>query len=155
LTGADTTASAPPDRSPTRLGRIVVYGLMTVLLLAAVVEAESWPVSSMRLFSQVRTDAAVSYEVHLVAADGADQLLVLPSLGRPFRGAHHVVPRLAGMGAAARDDVCRAWARAAADAGRLEAVELRVERVVRSVPTSSADAVVERARTEVVRCAGV
>lgn len=153
--GGDGAAAPLAARSASWLGRIVVYGLVGALAVAAVFNAEWWPISSMRLFSHVRGDSAVTYEVHLVGADGADEVLDVASLGRSFRGAHHVVPRLADMPADERDAVCQAWARAAADDGGVAAVEVRVDRVVRSVPMSSEDDVVERSRREVLRCAGV
>ena len=128
--------------------------LVALLAVAAAVDAEWWPVSSMRLFSQVRSDSAVSWEVRLVGGSGTEEVLDVASLGRGYRGAHHLVPELAGMPAADRDAVCHAWAEAAAAAGHLTAVEVRIERVVRSVPTSDADVVEERSRTEAVRCEG-
>jgi hypothetical protein len=137
-----------------RVGRVVVYGLVGLLAVAAVAEAEWWPVSSMRLFSQVRTDTAVVWEVHLVGASGEDEVLDVSSLGRGFRGAHHLVPRLAAMPAAERDAVCAAWADAAAAQGHIAAVDVRIDRVVRSVPRRDAEAPAERSRTEAVRCAG-
>ena len=137
------------------VGRIVVYGLVTLLALAAALDAEWWPVSSMRLFSQVRSDSAVSWEVRLVGPGGVEEGLDVASLGRGFRGAHHLVPELATMSDGDRDAVCRAWAEAAADQGHVAAVEVRIDRVVRSVPTSDDDVADERARTEVLRCAGL
>jgi hypothetical protein len=140
--------------APAWVGRLVVYGLVALLGIAAVVDAEWWPVSSMRLFSQVRSDSAVSWEVRLVGPNGTEEILDVASLGRGFRGAHHLVPELAAMSAADRDAVCRAWAEAAAAAGHVAAVEVRIDRVVRSVPTSDDDVAAERSRTEAVRCAG-
>jgi hypothetical protein len=148
---------ARPDRDPASspwVGRIVVYGLVALIGVAAAADAEWWPVSSMRLFSEVRSGTAVAWEVRLVAADGTEELLDVASLGRAFRGAHHLVPTLPALPAAERDAICAAWAEAAADQGRLVASEVRVDRVVRSVPRSAAEAPVELSRTESVRCAG-
>ena len=135
-------------------GRVVVYGLLALLAIAAAFDAEWWPVSSMRLFSQVRSDSAVTWEVRLVGPRGTEDVLDVASLGRGFRGAHHLVPELAAMAPSERDAVCRAWAEAAVAAGHVTAVEVRIDRVVRSVPTSADDIAVERSRTEAVRCAG-
>ncbi len=84
--------------------------MVLALAVAGAVEAEWWPVSSMRLFSEVRDDRAAGFEVFLVDADGDDERLVLASLGRGFRGAHHLVPRFASMTQPERDGVCAAWA---------------------------------------------
>ena len=159
MSGSDPTAAPPSPAASAWLGRAVVYGLLGVLALAAALEAEWWPVSSMRLFSQVRSDSAITWEVRLVGptVDGgrAEEVLDVASLGRAFRGAHHLVPDLAGMPADQRDAVCHAWAEAAVEAGHLAAVEVRIDRVVRAVPTSEGDTAAERSRTEVLRCAGL
>ena len=59
------------------------------------------------------------------------------------------------MPADERDEVCHAWAEAAVDAGHLAAVEVRIDRVVRAVPTADDDPAEERSRREVLRCAGL
>jgi hypothetical protein len=144
----------PSAGAPAWGGRVVVYGLVALLAIAAAFDAEWWPVSSMRLFSQVRSDAAVTWEVRLVGPRGSEEVLDVAPLGRSYRGAHHLVPELAAMAPGERDAVCRAWAEAAAAAGHVAALEVRIDRVVRSVPTSDDDVAEERSRTEAVRCAG-
>ena len=118
----------------TVLGRVVVVGIVGALLAVGAADAELWPMSSMRLFSQVRTDRAAGYEVFLVDADGAARRLDVASLGREFRGAHHLLPRFADMTQDERDEVCAAWATAAGGAA-----SVRIDRVVRSVPTGADD----------------
>ena len=105
--------------------------MVLALATAGALEAEWWPVSSMRLFSQVRGERAAGYEVFLVDADGTARRLDVASLGREFRGALHLLPRFAEMTQAERDDVCEAWAAAAGGS----AVSVRIDRVVRMVPT--------------------
>src|SRR5215210_7806901 len=117
------------------MARAVVIGIVAALLVAGAVEAEWWPVSSMRLFSEVRDDRAAGFEVFLVDADGDASRLDLASLGRGFRGAHHLLPRFSSMTQAERDEVCAAWAAAAGG----DADSVRIDRVVRTVPTGDDD----------------
>ena len=107
--------------------------MVLALAVAGAAEAEWWPVSSMRLFSEVRGDRAAGFEVLLVDAEGTARPLDVAALGRQFRGAHHLLPRFGSMTQAERDEVCVAWA-AAAGGG---AVSVRIDRVVRTVPTSA------------------
>ena len=108
--------------------------MVLALAVAGAVEAEWWPVSSMRLFSEVRDDRAAGFEVFLVDRDGTTRRLDVAALGREFRGAHHLLPRFGAMTQAERDEVCAAWAEAAGGAA-----SVRVDRVVRSVPTGPDD----------------
>ena len=123
--------------------RLFGPGLVAVLLAVGVVEAEPWPLSSMRLFSQVRTDRSSGFEVFL---DG--DRLDLGELGRGFRGAHHLLPRFASMTQAERDDVCAAWATAAGRPG----AAVRIDRVTWTVPTGPDEARREVARREAWTC---
>ena len=118
----------------TVMARVVVVGIVGALLAVGAADAELWPLSSMRLFSQVRTDRASGYEVFLVDADGSARRLDVASLGREFRGAHHLLPRFGEMTQAERDGVCAAWASAAGGAA-----SVRIDRVVRAVPTGPDD----------------
>jgi hypothetical protein len=125
------------------MARLFGPGLVAVLLLVGVAEAEPWPLSSMRLFSQVRTDRSSGFEVFV---DG--EQLHLAELGRGFRGAHHLLPRFDDMTDAERDDVCRAWADAAGHPG----AEVRVDRVTWTIPTGDDDPRREVARREAWTC---
>ncbi|GAB2460712.1 hypothetical protein [Xylanimonas ulmi] len=54
-----------------RRARAVTYGMVAVLLVAAVTHVELWPLTSFRLFSSVRTGGGAAYELTAVADDGA------------------------------------------------------------------------------------
>ena len=60
-----------------RWGRIVTYGVVAGLLVAAQLEVEAWPVTSFRLFSQVRTDRSVGLELVAVDPGGGRHPVVL------------------------------------------------------------------------------
>ena len=125
------------------VARLVGGGMIAALLVVGVAEVEPWPLSSMRLFSQVRTDRSSGFEVFV---DG--QRLDLASLGRGFRGAHHLLPRFDDMSEAERDDVCAAWADAAGHPG----AAVRIDRVTWTVPTGPDDPRREVARREAWTC---
>jgi len=57
-------------RSRATWGRLVTYGLVAGLLLVAQLETEWWPVTSFRLFSQVRTDRSTALQLVAVDAGG-------------------------------------------------------------------------------------
>jgi hypothetical protein len=59
------------ERTGARWGRVVTYGVVAGLLVAAQLELEVWPVTSFRLFSQIRTDRSVGMQLVAVDADGA------------------------------------------------------------------------------------
>ena len=59
------------DRTGARWGRVVTYGMVAGLLVAAQLEVEVWPVTSFRLFSQIRTDRSVALQLVAVDAQGA------------------------------------------------------------------------------------
>ena len=125
------------------IARLLGPGLVAVLLAVGVAEVEPWPLSSMRLFSQVRTDRSSGFEVFV---DG--ERLHLASLGRGFRGAHHLLPRFDSLTQDERDDVCAAWATAAGSPGGA----VRVDRVTWTVPTGPDDRRREVARREAWTC---
>ena len=66
------------DRKQRWMARAVTYGLVLVLGFGVVQQIEAWPITSYRLFSQVRTDRSTSLELVAVGADGT-RTLVRPS----------------------------------------------------------------------------
>ncbi len=72
------TAPAPASgRRARHRARLVTYGLVAGLFLATQFHVERWPVTAFQLFSQVRTDRAVSLELVAVDADGGRQVVRL------------------------------------------------------------------------------
>ncbi|ACZ29254.1 hypothetical protein Xcel_0215 [Xylanimonas cellulosilytica DSM 15894] len=53
-----------------RRARQVTYGMVAVLVAAAIAHVELWPLTSFRLFSSVRTGTGTAYELLAVGADG-------------------------------------------------------------------------------------
>lgn len=62
------SVDAPPAEA--RRARIVTYALVGVLLAAAAVQVDAWPVSAYRLFSSLRTADGVSLTLWAVGQDG-------------------------------------------------------------------------------------
>ena len=125
----------PPVISGPDLGRVrarvVTYGLLAVLGLAAVTDTEWWPVSSFRLFSGLRRETKVSWQVVTVDDSGVELPARVGRFGRSYRGAGHLVARLDPAG---RGRACRTWLEAYRRRGVLPAGGLRVYRVVRRLP---------------------
>lgn len=63
--------------------RLVTWTLVAGLLVAAQLEVEAWPITSFRLFSQVRTGRAVGLE--LIAIDTAGDRHLVPLAGEAGR----------------------------------------------------------------------
>ncbi len=57
--------------------RIVTYGTVAVMALAVVFQVEAWPVTSFRLFSNVRTDTRSQLQLYVIASDGTRTLVHL------------------------------------------------------------------------------
>ncbi|GAA1729027.1 hypothetical protein GCM10009809_25730 [Isoptericola hypogeus] len=59
------------ERSTARRARLVTYGAVGALLAAALVQVDVWPLTAMRLFSNVRTDHGASTSLVAVGLDGS------------------------------------------------------------------------------------
>lgn len=53
------------------VGRIVTYSLVVILLGAAAIEIEAWPISAFTLFSQPRTERSIRLELVTLDDDGS------------------------------------------------------------------------------------
>ena len=135
-------ATSCPERVPRR-ARVVTYGLLALLGSAAVTGAEWWPVSSFRLFSTLRRETKVAWQVVTVDPSGGEHPARVGRLGRSYRGAGHL---LAAPDHDGRRRACRTWLDAYRRRGEPPAGGLRVYRVVLRVPTEGRHATVVRRR---------
>lgn len=134
------------DHRQAWLGRLVTYGLVLVLAFGVVEQVEAWPVTSYRLFSQVRTGQSTTLE--LVAVDGDGKRSVVRIRGEVAATTSHQYRRLRLLDLAEQREQVRAWlALADIDAGALAAV--RLERVTRQLDPDGGPAT-ESARRLVV-----
>lgn len=112
------------------LGRLVTYGLVLMLAFGVVEQVEAWPVTSYRLFSQVRTGQSTTLE--LVAVDGSGERSVVRIRGEVAATTSHQYRQLRLLGPAEQREQVRAWlALADIDAGAFATV--RLERVTRQL----------------------
>ena len=146
---AATRAAAAPvapsiDR---RRARLVTYGLVLALLFTAAAEAELWPLTAYRLFSEVRTGTTVSLD--LVAATAEGDVVVQPGdRAAPLVTTTRQYQDLAGATPDRRREMVTAWlGLAGIDPGTVRSV--RLERTVRALP-AGADEWVERSRKTVL-----
>jgi len=141
----------------------VTYGLVLALLLTAAVEAELWPFTAYRLFSEVRTGTTVSLD--LVAATAEGDVVVRPAdRDAPLATTTRQYQDLAGAAPDRRQEMVTAWLGLAGidprtvRSVRLERTErtdprtvrsVRLERTERTLP-AGADEWVERSRETVL-----
>ena len=60
-----------PD--PAHMARAVVYGFLGALLLVALTGSEAWPLSSFRLFSDIRTEESTGWRLVAVTPAGVER----------------------------------------------------------------------------------
>lgn len=126
--------AAADARAPGVGTRLFVYGFLLLFALCAARSIEWWPLTGWRLFSQVRTGAAYGWEVVTVDGGGVERPLPVAALPRGYRGVLQVAGAFPRLSAAARDDVCRAWAHGVEDLGQT-VVAVRVYRTRAPVRT--------------------
>ena len=99
------------DRIPGRgvLPRVVVYGLLALIALTVVANAEYWPLSSFRLFSRPRGPVEIRWQLVEVESDGTEAVVDFSDLGRTYRSGAHLLRTFPSASAADRADACAAW----------------------------------------------
>jgi hypothetical protein len=122
-----------------RPARVAVGAFLAVLLTCGLFGLEFWPFSGFKLFSQLRTDRQVRWEL---TADGRP--VDFSTLPRGYRQGAHVLPTLARGSASRREAACRAWSSVSTGA-------LQVYRVV-ATSAGPGKPFVERERVLVFDC---
>ena len=105
--------------------RFAVYGWLLVFLGVGFADVELWPLTGWRLFSASRTAIQRGYEIVAVDAKGAESRISFSSMPQGYRRPDHILKTFHRISERERDDVCRAWADAAAARGR-EVTEVRI-----------------------------
>lgn len=146
----DRPASATPTPGPSRpatrwVARGVTIGVLVVFAFAAWNTVEAWPITSFRLFSQVRTANASSTTLVAIDADG-DAHPVEADPDHPFvPRTKHEYPLLRDATPARAHAMVDAWLRAAGmDPDDFVAVELRRKSLVYAPDGSSRHVTGER-----------
>lgn len=113
-----------------------MYGFLAVLVLCGVASIDAYPFSAFKLFSSLRTDERVSWEIVGVDADGDEETIELGELPAGYRTTTIVLRHFPSMEPAERDDVCEAWA----DGARAGGLEVEFVRVYERARTLRPDA---------------
>jgi len=112
--------------------RRAVHLFLLVFALTGLAHLEVFPFSGFRLFSELRSDERVSWQLRAVDADGVESPIRLAELPVGYRNSTKLLPGFADLPADERDAVCEAWAGPARASGQ-DVVEVRVYEVVQGV----------------------
>jgi hypothetical protein len=124
-------AAAPSDEPP-RWARVLSRSLVALVLVCGVASVEAWPLSGLRLFSNLRSDERVSYQLRAVDLRGDETDLVFGHLPVAYRNTQNLLPDFDRKTAAEREEICDAWALTPREHGESIAF-LRVYRITASV----------------------
>lgn len=96
-------------RSQAVRARMVTYGAIVLLVTCSIAGLEWWPLSEFRLFSSLRTQDQVSWEMTTVSNAGVETTVDLGDLPPSYWGAHHVIPELPAMSTQDQQAAVLAW----------------------------------------------
>lgn len=116
-----------PDTVP-RAARPFVAVLIAAMLASAVFLWEPWPLTSFRLFSQLRYDEQTAWQATAVTPGGEELDLPLSGAPRGLRGFGFVMAEFADADRKRRDELCRTWVRVAPEVVDRPVVEVRLGR---------------------------
>lgn len=106
------TLGGVDDARARRRARVVTWGVLGVLALGALVEAEVWPVSAFRLFSTVRTEHGATTLLVATDGDGVRVPVPLPT-SEPLSATSHQLVDLRDLPTGVRRAKVVAWLRLA------------------------------------------
>lgn len=109
-----------------------VHAFLFVFAVTGVAHLELFPFSGFRLFSELRPAERASWQLRAVDGDGTETAIRLAELPLAYRNTTRLLLEFDHLSAAARDEICDAWAQPLRDGGApVEGV--RVYAVVESV----------------------
>jgi hypothetical protein len=114
-----------PDRVP-RYARPFVVILIAAMIACAVFAWEPWPLTSFRLFSNVRIDEQSAWLATTVGATGDEEPYPLGGEDHGFRGFPFTMSEFASADRARQDELCRTWVEAAPVLVGRDAVEVNL-----------------------------
>lgn len=115
-----------------RLARVFAYGFVALLVWCVAFGIEWWPLTSFRLFSEVRGPEQRGWEIVVVDRTGREHPVERTTAPGGYKGGQRAASLLPTMADAERERTLRAWA-AAVDGSDVTAV--RVYRITRRTPT--------------------
>jgi len=116
---------AEPDRVP-RFARSFVALLIAAMAACAVFAWEPWPLTSFRLFSNVRIDEQTAWQATTVDSRGEELPYPLGGEDHGFRGFPFTMAEFVAASAARQDELCRTWVEAAPTLVSREAEQVRL-----------------------------
>jgi hypothetical protein len=129
--------------------RVVTGAVIGIIVLCAVTGLEIWPFSGFRLFSVVRTQEQVSWQLRTVDAAGEEAKVDVGAMPDSYRGEALVIPELASMSDVDRRAVIHAWLEGAG-VDLAPVVSVRVYRVDTLVPTEPSEVATPVSTTQVL-----
>ena len=109
-----------------------MHAFLLVFALTGVAHLELYPFSGFRLFSEVRSEVRISWDLRAVGAEGDEVPIDVDDLPLGYRQAKRLIPTMADLSARERDEMCDAWAVPLRESG-VDVVRVRVYRTVASV----------------------
>ena len=113
------------DRVP-RLARPFVATLLAAMVLCATFAVEPWPLTSFKLFSEVRTDERTAWRATTIDASGEEATYPLGALPLGFRGFGFTMSEFVAADSERQAELCRTWIDAADELVGREAVGVRI-----------------------------
>lgn len=113
------------DQVP-RFARPFVATLIALMIASAVFVWEPWPLTSFRLFSNVRIDHQTSWSATTIGPAGNEEPYPLGAEDRGFRGFPFTMGEFVTADTERQDELCRLWVEAAPELTGRPAVQVRL-----------------------------
>lgn len=114
-----------PDRVP-RYARPFVVVLITAMAACAIFAWEPWPLTSFRLFSNLRIDEQSAWQATTIDAGGIEEPYPLGGEDHGFRGFPFTMSEFVSASTSRQDELCRIWVDAAPELVGRDAVQVRL-----------------------------
>lgn len=115
--------------------RTLAYGFVGLLIVVCLAKIEAWPLTSVHLFSSVRTSDSVALELIAIDSDEA-RVRVNPGEGEVMSRTTHLYSKLPSQEPHRQVEMVQAWLDAA---GITDVERVQLERVTRQMGETSAD----------------
>ena len=87
-----------------------MHAFLAVFAITGLARLEIHPFSAFRLFSELRGDERVAWQLRGVRGDGTEVAIRLGDLPLGYRQTTRRIPEMEAMSGAERDAICDAWA---------------------------------------------
>ena len=120
----------PEDVSPRT--RHLVHAFLLVFAITGIAHIELYPFSGFRLFSELRDDERLGWQLKAVDDEGEEIGIDLDDLPLGYRHTARLIPGMAHLSADERDAICDAWVGPLRARG-IHVVRVRIYRTVVSI----------------------